>query len=264
MNRPLPHSLRLRHKRCVDGARATAVPECSQESVQALADQTKTKDTAKSSPADSERRRFKRVTVAVPGKLFVPATGYEAACALINLSPAGTEITGELDHLPNGPIVLYAEGFGRFEGQIIWHDGAKYGIKFHSTTLKQARTADQLARLNEGQPAADSTRRHRREATRSLSRFTRENGSVVPCTVLDISTSGVSLGTNVRPQTGEFVLIGGMVGRVARHHETGIGIEFVAGGASDMNVKQLQELLGEWVVGGDQPEDPPKTSPDTE
>ncbi len=231
------------------------------ESVHSVADQ-KTKDTA-SKTSDKERRRFKRVAVTVPGRLFVPATGYEAACALINLSPAGTEITGEFDTLPNGPIVLYAEGFGRFEGQIIWHDGGKYGINFNSTTLKQARTADQLARMNDGPAASDSTmRRHHREATRSLSRFTRENGSVIPCTVLDISTSGVSLGTNVRPQTGEFVLIGGMVGRVARHHETGIGIEFVAGGAKDMNAKQLQQLLSQWVVEEDKPGPLPKTSPD--
>lgn len=170
----------------------------------------------------------------------------------MNLSPAGTEISGDFDRLPNGPIVLYAEGFGRFEGKIIWYDGGKYGIKFNSTTLKQARTADQLARMNEGQAAqVTATQRHRREAAKSLSRFTRENGSVIPCTVLDISTSGVSLGTSVRPQTGELVLIGGMVGRVARHHETGIGIEFVAGGARDMNIKQLQELLSRWMVDED-------------
>ena len=205
-----------------------------------------------------ERRHFKRVAVAVTGKLFVPATGYEAACELINLSPAGTEITGTFETLPDGPIVLYAEGFGRFEGQIAWHRGGNYGIKFHSTTLKQARTADQLARMNEGKNPSDSaTRRHPREATRSLSRFTRENGTIVPGTVLDISTSGVSLETNVRPQIGEFVLIGGMVGRIARHHETGIGIEFVAGGASDMNVRQLQEMLSQWVV-----DSPDSTSPD--
>jgi len=227
-----------------------------------LADQTKTKNAASSEASDKERRRFKRVAVTVHGKLFVPATGYEATCALANLSPAGTEITGEFDTLPNGPIVLYAEGFGRFEGQIIWHDAGKYGIKFNSTTLKQARTADQLARLNEGEAKPDSTRRHKREATKSLSRFTRENGNIVPCTVLDISTSGVSLGTSVRPQTGEFVLIGGMVGRVARHHENGIGIEFVAGGASEMNAKQLQELLSEWAVVEDERADPSKTSPD--
>ena len=33
----------------------------------------------------------------------------------------------------------------------------------------------------------------------------------------------------MRPPIGEFVLIGQMAGRVVRHHDTGIGITFVAG-----------------------------------
>jgi hypothetical protein len=39
--------------------------------------------------------------------------------------------------------------------------------------------------------------------------------------------SGVSLKTDARPPLGEIVLIGQTAGRVARHHETGIAIEFV-------------------------------------
>jgi len=86
------------------------------------------------------------------------------------------------------------------------------------------------------------------DAPKGLSQFTRDNGTIVACTVLDISTTGVSLATNVRPQIGELVLIGGMVGCVARHHENGIAIDFIAGGGREMNVKQLQGLLDEWAT----------------
>jgi hypothetical protein len=51
--------------------------------------------------------------------------------------------------------------------------------------------------------------------------------------VLDLSVSGISVKTDVRPPIGEFVLIGQMAGRVARHHGEGIGIEFVGGGAGN-------------------------------
>ena len=44
---------------------------------------------------------------------------------------------------------------------------------------------------------------------------------------LDISVGGCSLKCDVRPSIGEFVLIAQIAGRVARHHEHGIGIEFV-------------------------------------
>ncbi len=52
------------------------------------------------------------------------------------------------------------------------------------------------------------------------------------CEVLDLSTSGVSVKTDIRPPVGEYVLIGQMAGRVARHHESGVGIEFVGGAAT--------------------------------
>ena len=43
----------------------------------------------------------------------------------------------------------------------------------------------------------------------------------------DISVGGVSLKTDVKPPIGEFVLIAQIAGRIARHHDHGIGIEFV-------------------------------------
>ena len=55
-----------------------------------------------------------------------------------------------------------------------------------------------------------------------------EPGPLRPYTeVMDISASGVSLKTDIRPTIGEFVLIAQMAGRIARHHEHGIGIEFI-------------------------------------
>jgi hypothetical protein len=35
-----------------------------------------------------ERRRFRRVTVAVPGRLYIPATQEEAICTVEDISPA--------------------------------------------------------------------------------------------------------------------------------------------------------------------------------
>ena len=53
------------------------------------------------------------------------------------------------------------------------------------------------------------------------------DGQVINCEVMDISVGGVSLKSEVRPPLGEYVLIASMAGQVARHHEHGIGIEFI-------------------------------------
>ena len=104
-------------------------------------------------------------------------------------------------------------------------------MKFNCSALKRERIAEQLTvYMNRGvvDQADSALRRHDRTPTRGLAKFTRANGDEINCEVLDLSLSGVSLATDVRPPLGEFVLIGQMAGRVARHHETGIGIEFVA------------------------------------
>lgn len=183
--------------------------------------------------AREERRRYRRVSVDFKGRLFVPEEEREAACTITDMSPGGAQVACEFMPAAQTSVVLYIDGFGRFEGVVArppkgeWSDG-KFGVRFNCTALKRERVAEQLTLyLNSGVLDPTTMRRHDRTPTKGLARFTRANGEVVSCEVLDLSVSGVSLTTEARPPIGELVLIGQMAGRVARHHETGIGIEFV-------------------------------------
>ena len=180
--------------------------------------------------ARAERRRFRRVRVDLPGKLFIPGSGQEGTCKILDLSPGGAQIEGDLVLETESQVVLYIDGFGRFEGTVVRRDGFGFGIKFICTALKRERTAEQLTLfMNRSLVDEADLRRDDRTPTKGLTRFTRADGQLVPCEVLDLSMSGISVKTNVRPPIGEFVLIGQMAGRVARHHAEGIGIEFVGG-----------------------------------
>ena len=59
-----------------------------------------------------------------------------------------------------------------------------------------------------------------------LGLFPWEYVPTVPCEVLDLSLSGLSLKTAVKPLIGEVITIGHVSGRVVRHHETGVALEF--------------------------------------
>ncbi len=121
-------------------------------------------------------------------------------------------------------------------------DGNAFGVRFVCTALKRERTAEQLTLfMNRSLVDESELRRHDRTPTKGLTRFTRADGQLVPCEVLDLSVSGISVRTDLRPPIGEFVLIGQMAGRVARHHGEGIGIEFVGGGAG--NSERLRAQL---------------------
>jgi PilZ domain len=178
--------------------------------------------------AGAERRRFRRVTVDLPGRLFIPADSREARCTINDLSPGGAALTCEIAPEAGTPVVLYVDSFGRFEGNVVRSAGNGFGVAFVCTPSKRERTAEQLILFLNKSLVDDSVlRRHERTSQKGFARFTRADGQIIHCEVTDISVGGVSLRTDIKPAIGEFVLIALIAGRVARHHADGIGIEFI-------------------------------------
>lgn len=198
--------------------------------------------------AREDRRRHRRVAVDLKGRLFVPGEERESACTITDMSPGGAQIACEAIPEPQTTVVVYIDGFGRFEGVVArppkgeWSEG-KFGVRFNCSALKRERVAEQLTLyLNSGTIDDSVLRRHDRTPTKGMARFTRANGEVVNCEVLDLSLSGVSLATEARPQLGELVLIGQMAGKVARIHEKGIAIEFVTQAADKAAVERQAKI----------------------
>lgn len=178
--------------------------------------------------AKADRRRYRRIDVDLTGRIFLPRNQSEAPCKILDLSPGGARISSDADFGSDRNVILYVEDFGRFEGNIVRLSGGDFGVQFHCSALKRERIAEQLTVFLNKEFVDDTVmRRHERKPHRGLARFTRASGEIVSCEVLDLSMSGVSLETVARPPLGEVVLIGQMAGRIARHHERGIAIEFV-------------------------------------
>jgi hypothetical protein len=192
--------------------------------------------------AKAERRRHRRVRVDLPGRLFVPAEEHETHCRVSDLSPGGAQVVCDFVPALDTAIILYIDGFGRFEGSVSRPADGYFGIKFACSALKRERVAEQLTLyMNRGSIDESVLRRHDRAPTQGLARFTRANGDIVGCEVLDLSLGGVSLKTDIRPPLGETVLIGQMAGRIVRHHETGIAIEFI--GQAQVGAERAQTKL---------------------
>jgi hypothetical protein len=176
----------------------------------------------------AERRRFRRVRVDLPGRLFIPAESHEARCTVTDLSPGGAAIACETVPETGTSVVLYVDNFGRFEGTVARRDHEGFGVAFVCTPSKRERIAEQLMLFLNKTLVDDSIlRRHERSSQKGFAKFTRADGQIVKCEVMDISVGGVSLRTDVKPPIGEFVLIAQIAGRVARHHADGIGIQYV-------------------------------------
>jgi len=178
--------------------------------------------------ARAERRQYMRVRVELTGRLFIPADNREERCDVVDLSPGGAQIVCEIVPPADTQVIIYIDGFGRFEGGVARPAERSFGVRFQCSAMKREKIAEQLT-LYMNRDIVDETvvRRHDRAPTRGFARYTRANGDIVNCEVLDLSLGGVSLKTDTRPPLGETVLIGQTAGRVVRHHENGIALEFV-------------------------------------
>ncbi len=205
-----------------------------------------------------ERRRFRRVRVTITGRLYIPATQEEAVCTVEDISPGDASVMCELKQEPKGRAVIYLDNLGRFEGPIVRNKAGGFVMTFSCSVAKREKLADHLTlEMNRYLLREADLRRYDRVETASgnFTHFTRSTGEQIRCEVLDLSLSGVSVRTEVKPAVGEHLLIGHRAGRVARHHFDGIGIEFLgvalAAGAAPDNppapppqVRQLGQVMG--------------------
>jgi hypothetical protein len=181
------------------------------------------------SARSQDQRSSERIIVTLPGRLFVPAEESTLDCTVVNLSVGGAGI-----HCPEPPpldafVVLYVEGFGRFEAVTTRFVRGELGLKFICKDAKRKRLERGLTDfVKDGMKDVTRLRRHPRIAARSgISNFVCADGEPVPCEVRDISFEGAMLKTAARPAVGELVQLGQTRGRVVRHHEDGIGVQFL-------------------------------------
>jgi hypothetical protein len=180
------------------------------------------------SARSQDQRSSERVAVRLAGKLFVPAEQSTLECIIINLSVGGAGI-----HCPEPPpldafVVLYVNGFGRFDGVTTRYVNGELGLKFVCKEARRKRLEQDLESfLKEGMTSVTRLRRHRRKPVNtSILFFSRADGSQAACKLMDISFQGAMLKTHVRPPIGEIVHLGQTRGWVVRHHEEGIGVQF--------------------------------------
>lgn len=176
----------------------------------------------------ADQPRFRLVRVGQPGRLFLPSSSYELSCSVLEMSPGEARVQVGYAMRQDEKVILYADGLGRFEGSIARVSGGDLTVRFTSSPAKRERTAEQLTIFINRNVVDDSTlRRHERIAVTGIVRVVRSDGQLTPCEATDLSVSGLQLKTDIRPDVGEFLLVGPLAARVARQREGSIGLEFI-------------------------------------
>jgi hypothetical protein len=176
----------------------------------------------------NERREYERVKLFLPGHLFDPQTDRSAECKVLNLSAGGAALQCAASFPPDTPLVLYVDGFGRFQGRAVVHANEQLALQFVIGEAKRGRLIEMLQSFGlKGLAGITQLRKHVRVPSLASGSIVRENGKQLKCDVLDVSLEGVSLRTRTRPPIGEIVMLGRAQGRIVRHHADGIAIQYV-------------------------------------
>ena len=180
-------------------------------------------------PLDTENRTFQRLRLKLYGR-FMLEDQSEHACQAYEISPSGLSLRADHRGEPGEKVILYLDQLGRIEGVVTGALNDGFDITVIASERKRDKMAAQLHWLaNREEMGLPEDRRHERVAPRNpLSELHMEDGRTYQCRIIDLSMSGAGLEIDVRPAIGTPVTLGAMKGRVVRHFEEGVAIEFAA------------------------------------
>jgi hypothetical protein len=175
-----------------------------------------------------DRRRHRRFPIALLGR-FMRANKQEYPCRMSDLSVGGAAIMAPVEVEEGERIVAYFDEIGGIEGKVVRVFDGGFAIALKVSAHKREKLAAQICWLvNKDDLGGEAGRQHQRiEAVNKTSTLVLSDGSVTDCRVLDFSLSGASIGTIARPALGDIVTFGKLRCKVMRHHDRGIGVQFI-------------------------------------
>ena len=175
-----------------------------------------------------ERRRHARVKVVIDGRLMIESKE-EFSCETMDMSPGGIRLRTEAKGRITEKVVAYLDHFGRVEGLIVRNTIEGFALKLSLPQTKRDRVADLLTWLaNRKTLGHTEDRRHQRIVPRLTETMLQlDPGIFMPAQIIDISVSGAGISVPKQPSIGARVLVGRTPGKVVRHLQDGIAIEFL-------------------------------------
>jgi hypothetical protein len=174
-----------------------------------------------------ERRKHQRVTVELMGRYMLESRR-EYPCQTTNISPGGVALIAPVSGALGERVVVYLDQLGRVEGSIVRLLANGFAINLSATIRKRDKLASQLTWLANRQILGmPEDRRHERLQPRNpRTVVTLDNGVQVIARLLDISTSGAGVSTDLKLEMGQRIVVGRLPAKVVRIFDGGVAVEF--------------------------------------
>jgi hypothetical protein len=180
-------------------------------------------------PSRAERRYFQRVRVKIYGR-FMLEDRTEHPCQVIDMSPGNALLRADRSGELGEKVIAYIDHIGRIEGVVTRLTNDGFAMTIVASERKKDKLAAQLTWLaNKHELDLPEDRRHDRVSPRNpISVLQLADGRQYQCRIVDLSLSGAAVEIDVRPALGTPVTLGTMRGRVVRHFDDGVAVEFAA------------------------------------
>jgi len=180
-----------------------------------------------SSPNLAAAGKYYSVKVQLYGR-FMLEDRTEHVCQIDEMSPGDVIITTDVLANNGERVIAYIDHIGRVEGTVERMVNGGFLLSLTASDRKKNKIAAQLTWLaNKHELDMPEDRRHQRIAPRNpITTLSMADGRQYPCRILDLSISGAAVELRMRPALNSQVILGSMRGRVVRHFEEGVAIEF--------------------------------------
>lgn len=176
--------------------------------------------------SDAEMQ-FQSVEVTLFGR-FMMQDKREFPCQVQSMSSGSATLITPHVGVVGERIIAYVDHVGRLEGKILRVFNGGFAMTVNATSHKRDKLAAKITWIaNRHELSLPEDRRHERIApTNNGTEIKLEDGRRYEVRIIDLSLSGAAIEMSVRPAIGTLMWLGNMRGRVVRHFDEGIAIEF--------------------------------------
>jgi len=180
-----------------------------------------------------DKRKYPRYALTLPGR-FMRSDKLDHPCRLIDISAESAAMTTPVPLIVGEKLIVYLMHLGGIEGSVVRLFPGAFAMMISGTQRKRDKLALQIPRLAAQSDIPEGEEREfPRVSGSEAALLVLPDGSTMVCPLQDLSMSGASVMTPARPEIGAEVKIDKRHAIVVRHHENGIGVEFVNPGFTD-------------------------------
>lgn len=183
---------------------------------------------------NKDRRQFKRVDLELGGR-YLNDSSEDHHLVTQNVSCSGAYLQAATVPAEGSEVICYFDDLGRVAATVIRRATDGFAVQFNVMQHKREKLADRLTWLVNKSILDIPEERH---ATRfnidGPAHFSRKDGKLMPCRVIDMSLTGASFEANAPlPAIGEIITAGNLQGRVVRVGDGGFAVSFLRSDEKD-------------------------------